>query len=107
HVTSRTAYLHSINPSATAPGGLGPDDLFTLAFRNSLARRKLPPDTLWFMATTHPNLREANLEEQLKREERDMIAAGLGEEPIPPPVALPAGPAQPEVLPPHQRSDEP
>ena len=104
---TRTVYFDFLKQFAKTPGGLGPDELFTLAFRNAQARRKVPPDTLWFLAATRTGSPEAGFEEQLKREERDIIAAGLGQEPTPPPVVLPAGQVAPEILPPHQRSAEP
>lgn len=110
---TRAVYLRYLGEFAKTSGGMGAEDLFTFAFRNWMATKKIPPEALAFLmpkdAASAPG--EPALAERLKREDRDTIAAGLDSDFFPddrpPPVARAAGQPEPEVLPERERRDDP
>jgi hypothetical protein len=110
---TRAVYLRYLGEFAKTSGGMDAEDLFTFAFRNWMATKKIPPEALAFLmpkdAASAPG--EPALAERLKREDRDTIAAGLDSDFFPadrpPPIALAAGQPEPEVLPERERRDDP
>ncbi len=108
---TRAQYLRLLYGYAKTPDGLGPEQLFTFVFRNWNATRRIPPGVLSFLVSANGAPGEPTLLERLKREDRDILSAGLDHESFPdsrpPPVALAPGQPEPEVLSPRQRRNEP
>jgi hypothetical protein len=101
---TRRVYLVLLEHYARTSGGIDTEGLFTLAFRNWNAARKIRPESLGWL-TGRP---ESGLVDLMKHEDREIITeSGGGQEPPEPPVLAAAAGDSPERLPPRQRQDQP